>query len=131
MLKKNCIITLLLFAYTIVLAHSIIPHHHHNTNQRIEQSEDHNDDDHEGDNALKHSLANYPHSVNATVIHQQPDNTFSSNTFATLYLTPVFEFAVKAMESPPSIKQLYNNYIPQSHYCLSSKGLRAPPSSLV
>ncbi len=129
MLKKYFILTLLLVAYTIVLAHSIIPHHHHDEDHETEQTgaQHHHDDDHEDDNALAQSLANYLHSGDTTVIHQQPDNSIASNAFVTLYLIPVFEFTIKAIESPPPIRQVSNNIIPKSHYCLSSKGLRAPP----
>ena len=132
MLKKYSILTLLLVAYTIVLAHSIIPHHHHHDDHETEQTASHHhDDDHEDDNSLAHSFANYSHTGDAAVIHQQPDDSFVSHIVVTRYLTPVFEFAVKAIESPLPIRKLSNHIIPQSRHCLSSKGLRAPPYSLV
>ena len=129
MLKKHSIIALLLVAYTIVLAHSIVPHHHHNETEQT--ASHHHDDDQEEDNSIAHSFANYLHSGDAAVIHEQPDNSIASHTFIALYFIYVFEFTVRAFESPPPVRQLAENIITKSLYYLSSKGLRGPPFSLV
>ena len=136
MLKRYSIIAILLFAYTIVLGHSIVPHHHHNDDHAIEQSshqhDDHEDDHHNGDGeGLAHDFENYLHSGDAGDFHQQSDIKVSFNTIATVYLVSIFNFQVKAIESPPPIVRLSDECIPLVQHCLYSKGLRAPPCDLV
>ena len=132
MLKKYSIITILLFAYTIVLGHSIIPHHHHDHHEMEGSASHHDDDDHDDEEAgLAHDLANYKHSNNAGDIYQQPDVKVSFDTISNVYILALFNFNVKAFESPPPLLSLLNDYIPIVQHCLSSKGLRAPPCALV
>jgi hypothetical protein len=143
MLKRYSIITLLFVAYTIVLGHSIIPHHHHDDDHEMEQSSHHHhdqEDDHHNnqendhnDNSnsgLAHDFENYMHSGNTGDIHQQPDIKISHNAITTVYLVALFDFKIKAAESPPPKVWLSNNHIPPLPYSLSSKGLRAPPCFL-
>jgi hypothetical protein len=142
MLKKYFIITLLLFAYTIVLAHSIIPHHHHDEDHEMEQSshhhDDHDDDHHnqendhheDNDSGLAHDFENYIHSGNTGDIHQQPDIKISCNTIATVYIVALFDFKIKAAESPPPKVRQSNDHIPLLQHSLFPKGLRAPPCLL-
>jgi hypothetical protein len=132
MLKRYSIIFLLLFAYTIVLGHSIIPHHHHDYGHATEQSSHHHDDhedDHHNDDAesLAHDFENYLHAGDAGDYHQQTDVQASRNTIATVYLISFFEFKVNAIESPPPVVRLSNEGLSIVRHSLSSKGLRAPP----
>jgi hypothetical protein len=136
MLKRYSIILILLFAYTIVLGHSIIPHHHHDDEHESEQVSHHHDaheDDHHDseEENLAHDFENYLHSGDTGDFHQQPDIKVSFNSIATVYLLSTFTFQIKAAESPPPLLCLSKNYIPNVQHCLSSKGLRAPPCTLV
>jgi hypothetical protein len=138
MLKKYSIITILLFAYTIVLGHSIIPHHHHhNDSHETKQSEHHHHSDHENDHhdnddeSLADDFENYIHSGDTQDLHQQPDIKIVNNVIATAYIISFFEFKINAIESPPPVVRLSNNCIPLAQHCLSTKGLRAPPCDLV
>jgi hypothetical protein len=140
MLKKHLIITLLISAYTVVLGHSIIPHHHHDDNVETEQSPAHEHDndhhDHEGDHQDEedsdsaHGFENYFHSAETGDFHQLSVTKISFNTITTAYIIALFDFKIKAFESPPPIVRHPNNHIPLIRHSLSPKGLRAPPCSL-
>ena len=135
LIKKYSILTLLLVAYTIVLAHSIIPHHHHDEDHGMEQSNHHQDDDHDAghgndDSGLAHDFANYIHSGNTGDVYQQPDIKISCNSIAIVSIFAIFDFRIKAIENPQPLIRPYCDYIPIVHHCLSSKGFRAPPSTL-
>lgn len=136
MLKKYSIISLLLIAYTIVLAHSIIPHHHHDEDHDTEQtaSAHHHDDDHEDsdkDSGFSHSLGNYLHSGTTADIHQQTSSVqIVSPAIINTFFT-VVNFELKPIELPPPLKRPNNDFFQKSYYYLSSTGFRAPPFDLV
>ncbi len=127
MLKKYSIIILFLFAYTIVFAHSIIPHHHHDENHHMEQANHHDGD---ADESLAHEFGNYIHSVNTADVYQKPDVETDNNIIATVYLVATFNFNIHSAQKAPPIVTLSNDCIPLAQHCLSTKGLRAPPFSL-
>ncbi len=136
MLKKYSIITLLLFAYTIVLAHSIIPHHHHKDSHETKKNEHHHHNNHDNDHndddgSLAHDFENYIHAGDTQDLHEKPDSKPSNNTIAIVYILPVYNFKIKAIESPPPVVRLSNDCIPLLLHYLSTKGLRAPPCDLV
>jgi hypothetical protein len=132
MIKRYSIIALLIFSYTFVLGHSIIPHHHHDDDHEMEQfshhQDDHENDDHnDDDSGLAHDFGNYLHSGEAGDLHQQSGNVISCKTIATAYIISLFDFKISAFESPPPILRHSNDLVPLSSHCLFSKGLRAPP----
>lgn len=136
MLKNYRIITILIFAYTLVLGHSIIPHHHHDEDHSIKESShhhnDHDSDHHDNDDeSLADDFEHYIHSGDTQDLHQQPDSKVSNNTIATVYILSVYNFKIKAIESPPPVVRLSSYCIPLVQHCLSTKGLRAPPCDLV
>jgi hypothetical protein len=129
MLKKFLIVSFLLSAYTIVLAHSIIPHCHHDDHETGQTSDyhDHDDDDHDDNAGLAHDFENYIHSGTTTEFHQQPDTKISCKTFTSIYFLFLFEFPIKPVESPPLVVRQAYDHIPLLQHSLSTKGLRAPP----
>lgn len=141
MFRKYSIIALFLFAYTIVLAHVIIPHHHHNDGHDMElSSQHHNQDNHNdghhndrdsGDNDLAAAFEYYNHSGTTGDPHQQPDIKVSADTLATAYLISAYTFQLNVFEQAPTIVRHSNDYIPTTRHFLSSKGLRAPPCTLI
>ena len=139
MLKKYSILTLLFIAYTLVLAHSIVPHHHHNDEHQTPQSINHHDHgaghhhsgDDDDDGSLAHEFENYIHASGNDDIYQQSDFGIDHNTIATVYILASFEFNLKPIEDPPSVLLHLKDYIPIHRHCLFSKGLRAPPSTLI
>jgi hypothetical protein len=131
MLKKHAILSLLLLAYTIVLGHSIIPHHHHHDeHHETEQTSHHHDDDHDEkneDSDFSHGLENYLHSGNTADFHQQTNIVHSISPATIIKLFTVFNFKVLPIELPPPLRGTDKQFFLKSYYCLSSKGLRAPP----
>jgi hypothetical protein len=128
MLKKYTVLSLLLLAYTIVLGHSIIPHHH--DEHETEQTVHHHDDDHDEkdeDSDFSHGFENYLHSGNTAEFHQQTNIVHSISPAITITLFAVFNFKVLPIELPPPLRWTGNDLFLKSYYCLSSKGLRAPP----
>jgi hypothetical protein len=128
--KKYTILSLLFLAYTIVLAHSVVPHHHHDEDYEMEQTSHHHDDDHDDDSGLASDFANFIHSGTTGDFHQQPELNISCNAIATAYVIAIFDFQIKPIETPPSIDWPDGDNIPIDQQCLFSKGLRAPPSTL-
>jgi hypothetical protein len=133
-IKKLGIITLLIFAYTIVLAHSIIPHHHHDENNIMHQADHHQDDDHDGgngpdDSGLAHDFANYIHSGTEGDVYQVPDVKTSCDALTMVCVFTLFEFNIHIVEIPSTPLGSHGDYVPIAHQCLSSTGFRAPPAS--
>ena len=91
----------------------------------------HEDKDHKEDVGLADDFENFLHSGNTGDIHQQPDIKISCNTIATVYITAIFDFQIKPVESPPPIVLHFNYHIPLLRHSISPKGLRAPPCDLV
>ncbi len=124
MLKRYSILSILLFAYVIVLAHSIIPHHHHES-QGIEQKAGHHEDK-EDDNGLAEAFENYLHSGTATEFVIKCSD-FQSDDIANITLNSIINFIVDPCENPPPLKDFSSDTPLLKQFCLSCKGLRAPP----
>ena len=125
----------MLFAYTIVLAHSIIPHHHHD-DHKMEQSSDqrHSDSEHhgmQGEEGLAHQFGNYMHSVNAADVYQRPDVPNDQNLVAGLDVFITLFIKMSVVEVSQTVVRLSNDCIPLSQHFLFIKGLRAPPATLI
>jgi hypothetical protein len=136
MLKRYSIIAFLIFSYTIVLGHSIIPHHHHDEDHEMEHSLPHYDDHHHSDkdhpddedSGLAHDLGNYFHAGETGDFYQQSTNAkISYSTFATAYIIAAFDFKIEPYEGPPPVVRHSHEHLPPLQRYLSSKGLRAPP----
>ncbi|MGE0568521.1 MAG: hypothetical protein AB7O73_11270 [Bacteroidia bacterium] len=135
MLKKHLILSLLLFAYTIVLGHSIIPHHHHHDDDHeTEQTAHHHGHDHDDkdeDSDFSYGFENYFHSGTTADIHQQT-NTIDVISLAVISThLVVSNFELKLVELPPPLKRANNDFFQRLYYYHSSSGFRAPPFDLV
>lgn len=124
MIKRNCIVVFLLFAFTVVLAHSIVPHHHHN----IAIHNENETDEHEDENSLEHSFEHYKHTgTSGDYFIPSPANHVASNIVSIETYFPTFTFLNKEVV-------LYTNSVAHTNDCsfisydgLHSKGLRGPP----
>lgn len=124
MIKRNFIVVFLLFAFTVVLAHSIVPHHHHNIaiQHEAESSE------HEDENSLEHSFEYYTHTgTSGDYFIQSPVNNNTQHIVSFESYFPTFTFTNKevvlyTINSVPS-----NDCTFISYDSLHSKGLRGPP----
>jgi hypothetical protein len=128
MLKRCAILSLLFFAYTIVFAHSIIPHHHHEDHHKITATlVDHPHAVHHDSDADDEGFGNYTHSTAAGDLYKQGDPGVNNSTIATPCLISVFNFVFDPVETLPFIRLVPDHTLLPSQHCLSPKGLRAPP----
>lgn len=135
MVKRYSIIALLLFAYTIVMAHHIIPHHHHDEEEEMSTSiahEDsgsnhHHDGDSDDDGSLSHEFKKYLHASGTDDIYQKSELKITYSSIATAYIAAVFEYKIRTAENSLPARNFCNDFIPISCRYLSPKGLRAPP----
>ncbi len=128
--KKYTILSLLFFAYIIVLAHSIVPHHHHDDHE-TELTTSHHDDDHEDENTLAHSFEKYLHSGESSDIYiKYADDASTLNFVLPIYLIYDYNFLVELVETCLT-RHITNDIIPLPDYYNFPKNLRAPPYSLV
>ena len=81
--KKRLISSILLCAFAVLFAHSIIPHHHHEEATATHQSS-HHDDDHDDldNNYLGQVFSHFQHESNANIIYQTASSTYQSSQFS-------------------------------------------------
>ena len=124
MIKRNAIVVLLLVAFTVVLAHSIVPHHHHNiaVHNEDEKSE------HEDENSLEHSFEHYTHAgTSGDYFIPSPASHGAQHLVSIETYFPTFTFINKVVVFY-AIRIFYSNdcsFI--SFDSLHSRGLRGPP----
>lgn len=133
MSKKHFILSLLLFAYTIVLGHNIVPHghfddifsteHHHDSN---DHHDSHHDSDHEHNYPFSHSVTLHvaiekqsvftSHSVKCLLKKVPLGNDLNSP----VNFQPLNDFSFSALI-------FYDYAHPPVHVCSSSFSNRPPP----
>jgi hypothetical protein len=124
MIKRNCIVVFLLFAFTVVLAHSIVPHHHHN----IAVHNENETSEHDDENSLEHSFEHYTHTGTSGDYFIPSSSNHITHDIVNIELYfPKFTFTNKEVI-------LYTISFVHSNDCsfisfdsLHSKGLRGPP----
>ena len=128
----------LYLAFTIVFAHSIVPHHHdemeatehhHNEAEATEHHHDSGADHHEDeDSPLAHDFEHFHHS--GSTIQFIPSH-FSILKSLNSFELPVFiqpvSFLVKACESPPVVQGFTWQHAFYSFLFYLQTSLRAPP----
>jgi len=129
--KKYSILVCLLLSYSIVLAHSLVPHHHHVSEVELSahhQTEHEHHDDGEADE-LSHILSHFIHSADVYIVsndsrsgkhHSDQLVLFPADVVQPLSIKTSFTFHF--VEKPPDRTSVYRLL-----RSLSS-GLRAPPS---
>ena len=129
--KKYSILACLLLSYSIVLAHSLVPHHHHVSEVELaahHQAEHEHHDDGESDE-LSHILSHFIHSADAyTVSNDSRSGKNQTYQFVVFPADLVQPFSICELstlffvEKPPDRTPVY--FLLRS----LSSGLRAPPS---
>ena len=124
MIKRNVIVVFLLVAFTVVLAHSIVPHHHHNiaVHNEDEKSE------HEDENSLEHSFEHYTHTGTSGDYFIPSPASHSTQDIVSLEMYfPIVAFTHQAivLYTIPVVHSNDCSFI--SYDSLHSKGLRGPP----
>jgi len=134
-IKRYSILTLLLFTYALVLAHSIIPHHHHDDEDETaellsvgdNETDHHHTGDTDDDGSLAHAFENYLHFSSVGDVYQQSELKVNYNTVATVYLVASYHLIIQPVERSLPALRVFDDRVLLPSCCLFSKGLRAPP----
>lgn len=124
MLKNSFKIFSLFIAFTIVMAHSIIPHHH-------EEATEHHANSHNDESPLSDAFSHFQHFTPANengFIHHIVAFKYATNLHPPTYCTPAFVFHFLKIDEtvPLGFTDIPGNPFPKYH--LSSFLLRGPPS---
>ena len=127
--KKRFISSILLCAFAVLFAHSIIPHYHHEEATATHQSS-HHDDDHDdlGDNYLGQVFSHFQHDSNSGVTYQTASPTFKCSKIAIDKEAILFtQYVIRQLFKPPIIHRPHYSFaFTPSTYSASSL-FRGPP----
>lgn len=128
--KKRFISSILLCAFAILFAHSIIPHHHHEEATVMHQS-DHHDDDHEdiNDNYFGQVFSHFQHESRGGVTYQTASPTFQcSNVSVDKDAVLITQYVIRQLFKPPIIHIEHPSFIFGSSHYSATPLLSGPPS---
>ncbi len=129
MAKKRFISSILLCAFAVIFAHSIIPHHHEESTTQHQGShdDDHGDIDH---NFLGEAFSHFQHEAGSNIVYETASPVYQYlNVNLEKGAFILVEYIVEALHKPPlKHRELYPiNFLPSS-YSITSL-LRGPPMS--
>ena len=129
MLKKHFIFSLLSFAYSIVLAHGIVPHHHHHDHRNV--SCHHADDcSTEGEQrGLSHIFSFFPHGENdrsVFIAHADGSNSFRKENVPVAFAT-LSENILTLPDVSVLREYTHEEFTTEQKSSLFVRSLRAPP----
>ena len=129
MIKQRFISSILLCAFAVLFAHSIIPHHHHDEVQISHQSS-HHDDDHDDldNNFLGQAFSHFQHESGSGITYQTASPTFEGSKFSLDKEAVLFtQYVIRQLYKPPIIHRSQPTFTFVSS-CYSFTGLfRGPP----
>jgi len=128
--KKRFISSILLCAFAVLFAHSIIPHHHHEQAMAAHQGSHHDDDDHDDldNNFLAQAFSHFQHESNGGITYQAASQTFQCSKFSIDKEEILFtQYVIRQLFKPPIIhREHYSFAFTPAGY--SASGLfRGPP----
>ncbi|MEP7231108.1 MAG: hypothetical protein ABI691_12695 [Ginsengibacter sp.] len=132
MAKKRFISSILLCAFSVIFAHSIIPHHHHEEESTAQHQGSH-DDDHEDidHDFLGEAFSHFQHEAGSNIVYETASPVYQ---FSKVNLEKgsffLVAYIVEALHKPPlKHRELYTINFSSSSYSGTSL-LRGPPVSL-
>ncbi len=132
MAKKRFISSILLCAFAVIFAHSIVPHHHHEE-ESTAQHQDSHDDDHEDidHDFLGEAFSHFQHEGGGNIVYETSSPVYQYSKVnlekGAFFLV---EYIVEALHKPPLKHQgLYKINFSSSSYS-AARLLRGPPVSL-
>ncbi len=132
MAKKRFISSILLCAFAVIFAHSIIPHHHHEE-ERTAQHQGSHDDDHEDidHNFLGQAFSHFQHEQGSGIVYETASPVYQYSKVNlnndTYFLV---QYIVQILHKPPlKHPEPYPFNFSSSSYSVTSL-LRGPPVSL-
>ncbi len=123
MIKNKFITGLLLLAFTIVFAHSIIPHRHYDVN---DSEFAYSSENHDEENSLQHSFEMYDSFGPSSDYFIKQDFNYSPFLFLNVCAFSCFNFSSKTIDLSNPLCFVINKVSLPSTF-LYSKGLRGPP----
>lgn len=130
--KQRFISSILLCAFAVLFAHSIVPHHHHEEATVTHQSS-HQDDDHSDDvdnNFLGQAFSHFQHENNSGVTYQTASTTFQFSKIAidkeAILLT---QYVIRQLFKPPIIHRQHPSFAFTSSTYSASSLFRGPPAA--
>jgi len=103
--KQRFISSILLCAFAVLFAHSVIPHHHNEDASATHQSS-HHDDDHDDldNNFLEQAFSHFQHESNGGITYQSASPTFQCSKFSIDKEAILFtQYFVRQLFKPPII----------------------------
>jgi hypothetical protein len=127
--KKRFISSILLCAFAVIFAHSIIPHHHHDEVRITQHSNQHDDDQDDLDNNfLGQAFSHFQHESNNGITYQTASPTFQCSQFSIdKEAVLVTQYFIRQLFKPPIIHKEHSSFaFTPSAYSASSL-FRGPP----
>jgi len=132
LVKQRFISSLLLCAFAVLFAHTIIPHHHHEE-EATEHHQGSHDDDHDDidQNFLGQAFSHFQHPQGNTVVYETASNGYQSTKVNfdkhTFFLV---QYIVQVLHKPLlQHTEPYPIYFTSSAYSVTSL-LRGPPAAV-
>jgi len=127
MSKKNFISTILLFTFSFVLVHNIIPHHHHDEVSEIHHGHHHDKQDHqdEEDDGLFNLFSHFSHCT-TTEFSSTHFYSFQKTQIAKQLIKSV-DFVFRKFKIPIKSALPYCIFISSIQSIYSTHFLRGPP----
>lgn len=132
MAKKRFISSILLCAFAILFAHSIVPHHHHEEVTATQQSSYYNDvHDDLDNNFLGHAFSHFQQEHGGTINYETASTGYNfSKVIFDKHTFLLFQYLIKVFYKPPiKYGELYPIHFTASYYYVTQL-LRGPPSLL-
>ena len=129
LVNQRFISSILLCAFAVLFAHSIVPHHHHEEATATHQSSYHNDDDDDlENNFLGQAFTHFQHENNSSVTYQTASLNFQCSKFAidkeAILLT---QYVIRQLFKPPTIHSPHYSFAFTPSTYLASSLFRGPP----
>ena len=128
--KKRIISSILLCAFAILFAHSIIPHNHHDE-ATIMKHGGHHDDDHDDidNNFLGQAFSHFQHEA-GSIIYEPTSSVFQCSKFGIdKEAILVTQYVIRQLYKPPIIHREHFSFAFTSSSYSASSLFRGPPMS--
>ncbi len=132
MARKRFISSILLCAFAVIFAHSVVPHHHHEEERTVQHQTSH-DDDHEDidHNFLGQAFSHFQHEQGGNIVYE---NTSPVAQYSKVNLDKdtyfLVQYIVQELHKPPlKHPEPYPFNFSSSSYS-DTRLLRGPPVSL-
>ena len=127
--KQRFISSILLCAFAVLFAHSIIPHHHHEEATANHQTNHHDDDHYDlNNNFLEQALSHFQHESDSSITFQTGSPTFQGSQFSIDKEAILFaQYFIRQLFKPPIIHSGHSLFAFTPFSYSASTLFRGPP----